>query len=328
MKYNKALNLLVFSSLLTLSTTASAGWFDSVGSAGWTMLSNGLATLIGWGASLFAIGVGVYAIMTFIMGNFQFLLGFMFSPIGLLLMPLDKGRVLSSSVSMMLTGITIFVVAFTVLTVSIELFSGAAEKLALAAQKNGDGGMYKLTFAMASVIYAYIMYQIVKQANSWGASLFGGVGFDLGGMVRSMGGAGQSLGRGAGSVAGKTIGATGRGVAGAVGGAVAGGKAGGKAGSKDGGLAGAAFGGIKGALSGAGKGAGHAIRGRGGELSKKPPAVGSGMRISDSFKAGGQAATQSSKVSSKGKEILSNVPPSNPGVPKSKPERTTMRSRM
>jgi len=316
MKYNKALNLLVFSSLLTLSTTASAGWFDSVGSAGWTMLSNGLATIIGWGASLFAIGVGVYAIMTFIMGNFQFLLGFMFSPIGLLLMPLDKGRVLSSSVSMMLTGITIFVVAFTVLTVSIELFSGAAEKLALAAQKNGDGGMYKLTFAMASVIYAYIMYQIVKQANSWGASLFGGVGFDLGGMVRSMGGAGQSLGRGAGSVAGKTIGATGRGVAGAVGGAVAGGKAGGKAGA------------LKGALSGGAKGAGHAIRGRGGELSKKPPAVGSGMRISDSFKAGGQAATQSSKVSSKGKEILSNVPPSNPGVPKSKPERTTMRSRM
>jgi len=58
------------------------------------------------------------------------------------------------------------------------------------------------------------------------------------------------------------------------------------------------------------KGAGHAIRGRGGELSKKPPAVGSGMRISDSFKAGGQAATQSSKVSSKGKEILSNVPKS------------------
>ena len=313
MKYNKTLNLLVFSSLLTLSTTASAaGWLDAIGSAtsgfGWSLLSSGLASVIGWGASLFAIGVGVYAIMTFIMGNFQFLLGFMFSPIGLLLMPLDKGRVLSSSVSMMLTGITIFVVAFTVLTVSVELFSGAAEKLALAAQKNGDGGMYKLTFAMASVIYAYIMYQIVKQSNQWGSALFGGVGFDLGGMVRSMGGAGSSLGRGLGSSAGKTTEAIGRGAAGATGGALKGGAEGmykGKAPGLQAGISAA-----KGAVSGGLKGAGHAIRGRGGELSKKPPAVGSGMRLSDSFKAGGQAATQSSKVSSKGKELLSNVPKS------------------
>jgi hypothetical protein len=122
-----------------------------------------------------------------------------------------------------------------------------------------------------------------------------------------MGGAGQSLGRGAGSVAGKTIGATGRGVAGAVGGGMKG-TSEGMWGAKAPGAQ-ALKSAISGGLSGASKGAIAGIRGRKGALSQTPPKIGSGMRISDSFKAGGDAATKASKVSEKASSALSETVP-------------------
>lgn len=59
-------------------------------------------------------------------------------------------------------------------------------------------------------------------------------------------------------------------------------------------------------LGGGFKGGLAALRGRGGDLSRTPPAVGSGMRLRDSFKAGGQAVAN--KAQGKSKDALLKVP--------------------
>lgn len=268
------------------------------------MLSSTVASVFGGLASIIVLGVGVYVLFTLIIGKFQFYIGFLFGPLALVFLPLDKGRVLSACISMMLAGITVFAVSFAVLLVSVDIFGKAAAKLSEVAIANGEGGGYKIMFSIASMLYAWIMYLVVKSSVSWGSELFGSFGFDMRSIAQGIGGVGNKASGMGNSGAGAAIGAGGRGVAGGVGGAIAGGNKGAIANA--GGVGGAAMGRLQGALSGSAQGFSKAARGRGGDLSKKAPSVGSGLRMSDSFNTG-MGAVQSggkSKVSSASSELL------------------------
>lgn len=286
------------------------GWYWDAYSGAWeflggepfsspeSLLSSAISAVIGAISFIVVLGVGVYVLFTLIIGKFQFYIGFLFGPIGLVLLPLDKGKVLSSSISMMLAGLTVFAVAFAVMLVSINVFAESVEKLSAAAIANGEGGGFKVMFSIATMLYSFIMYLIVKNSVSWGSELFGSFGFDMRSVVRGIASGGRMTGAAASTV--------GRGAAGATGGAISGGT--GAASSSEGGVKGALKGALKkagGIASGAFKGGFQAARGRSGALSRREPKMGSGMRLSDSFSTGKSAGAPKSKVSKASSDILS-----------------------
>ncbi len=269
------------------------------------VLAGILAKGISWLTYVVVMMIGAYLLFVLIAGKIQFYIGLLFGPIALMMAPFDKGATLMRIIGLMLTGLTSFAISFAVLTLSVTAMGGVIETFKTASYNSAINGDYaRLTIAAGSLLFAYMVWLIVHSSTSWASGIFGGISANLRGATSTIGLGGAATTYAGARVAGALGGAAARGSAGAAG-AVGSRMASTETFQKGVNTVSRATNSIGKWMDGgsvrrtiktgamemvkASKGGFAAARGRGPALTSKPPRMGSGLRLVDSFRDGAAA---------------------------------------